>query len=253
MERPALVVGLGVYARELAGELIEEAREAGLPRMETEDLRDDPGRVARRRDATSRRPPRTGSCSPLAAGPLHRGPARRLRAHAPARPAADRQRRAGEPAAGGGGERVARRGRGGRAASCPRGSGTPAARRCSRASRARQGAERRRQAGAVGVRVRARSCSTPCRATERGGGPTRRADVVREALAPRLRRSPIGTYRVLAQRAPSRACRWGSTGSRAIASSSCGRCAEPIVKPRKIQIFSALRRVTAVGAVAGRA
>jgi hypothetical protein len=34
------------------------------------------------------------------------------------------------------------------------------------------------------------------RTAERNGGPADRADVVRAALTPRVRRSPIGTYRV---------------------------------------------------------
>jgi hypothetical protein len=33
-------------------------------------------------------------------------------------------------------------------------------------------------------------------AAQHGGRPARRADVVRAALAPRVRRSPIGTYEV---------------------------------------------------------
>jgi branched-chain amino acid transport system substrate-binding protein len=45
MERPALIVGTGVYARELAAELVAEARKADIEPVETMDLRDDPDSV----------------------------------------------------------------------------------------------------------------------------------------------------------------------------------------------------------------
>jgi branched-chain amino acid transport system substrate-binding protein len=45
VERPAMIVGTGVYARELAAELVAEAREAGMTTVEAKDLRDDPDTV----------------------------------------------------------------------------------------------------------------------------------------------------------------------------------------------------------------
>jgi branched-chain amino acid transport system substrate-binding protein len=45
VERPALIVGSGVYARELAAELAEEARDAGMETVDAKDLTDDPETV----------------------------------------------------------------------------------------------------------------------------------------------------------------------------------------------------------------
>ena len=45
VERPALIVGTGVYARELAAEVAADARQAGIPIVDTKDLRDDPDTV----------------------------------------------------------------------------------------------------------------------------------------------------------------------------------------------------------------
>jgi branched-chain amino acid transport system substrate-binding protein len=45
VDRPALIVGTGVYARELAAEISAEARRRGIQPVKTEDLRDDPDTV----------------------------------------------------------------------------------------------------------------------------------------------------------------------------------------------------------------
>jgi branched-chain amino acid transport system substrate-binding protein len=45
VERPGMIVGTGVYARELAAELAAEARDAGMTAIEGQDLRDDPDTV----------------------------------------------------------------------------------------------------------------------------------------------------------------------------------------------------------------
>jgi branched-chain amino acid transport system substrate-binding protein len=45
VERPALIVGNGVYARELAAELAADARKRGIEPVATKDLRDDPNTV----------------------------------------------------------------------------------------------------------------------------------------------------------------------------------------------------------------
>jgi branched-chain amino acid transport system substrate-binding protein len=45
VERPALIVGTGIYARELAAEVAAEARKRGIEPGKTEDLRDDPDTV----------------------------------------------------------------------------------------------------------------------------------------------------------------------------------------------------------------
>jgi branched-chain amino acid transport system substrate-binding protein len=46
VERPALIVGAGVYARELGAELAEEARDAGMETVDAKDMTDDPETVA---------------------------------------------------------------------------------------------------------------------------------------------------------------------------------------------------------------
>jgi branched-chain amino acid transport system substrate-binding protein len=45
VERPGLIVGTGVYARELAAELVADARKHGIEPIATKDLRDDPDTV----------------------------------------------------------------------------------------------------------------------------------------------------------------------------------------------------------------
>jgi branched-chain amino acid transport system substrate-binding protein len=45
VERPALIVGTGVYARELAAEVVADAREHDIEPIATKDLRDDPNTV----------------------------------------------------------------------------------------------------------------------------------------------------------------------------------------------------------------
>ena len=45
VERPALIVGTGVYARELAAEVAADARDAGIAPVAAKDLRDDPDTV----------------------------------------------------------------------------------------------------------------------------------------------------------------------------------------------------------------
>src|SRR4051794_19951279 len=45
VDRPALIVGTGIYARELAAEIAAEARRRGMESGQTEDLRDDPDTV----------------------------------------------------------------------------------------------------------------------------------------------------------------------------------------------------------------
>ena len=68
VDHPALIVGTGVYARELAAEVAAEARERGIEPGQTEDLRDDPDTVLERRARpcrpARRTPSRTASCWP---------------------------------------------------------------------------------------------------------------------------------------------------------------------------------------------
>ena len=63
VERPALIVGTGVYARELAAEVVATARAAGIEPVEAKDLRDDPDSVLDAA-ASSPRPSPTRSPTP---------------------------------------------------------------------------------------------------------------------------------------------------------------------------------------------
>jgi branched-chain amino acid transport system substrate-binding protein len=45
VDHPALIVGTGVYARELAAELVADGRKRGIEPVQTKDLRDDPDTV----------------------------------------------------------------------------------------------------------------------------------------------------------------------------------------------------------------
>jgi ABC-type branched-subunit amino acid transport system substrate-binding protein len=190
VERPALIVGTGVYARELAAELVAEAREAGMTTVEAQDLRDDPDTVvdvatdlaeaqpdavvlALARDrhtpqvlaALGREMPQarllTGS-GVLVGQPLVAMPGSQpadLEAVAPAPP----QSRAGERLL----RRIARH----------------------------QGVQLAHPAALWGYES-VRVVLEAIRGAQRNGKPAERADVIREALRPRVRRSPIGIYEV---------------------------------------------------------
>jgi branched-chain amino acid transport system substrate-binding protein len=189
-ERPAMIVGTGVYARELAAELAAEAREVGMTAIEGEDLRDDPETVkevaadlaevqpdaivlalARDRqtpellaalgEALPQAPLITGSgvlvSQPLVAAPG--GSPASVEAVAPAPPEGT--------AARGVLKRIARE----------------------------QGAELATPAALWGYESM-RVALEAIRAAQRGGKPAERAGVIRAALRARDRRAPIGSYEV---------------------------------------------------------
>jgi branched-chain amino acid transport system substrate-binding protein len=191
VERPGMIVGTGVYARELAAELAAEARRAGMTAIEGQDLRDDPDTVAEAaaelaeadpdavvlalaRDAHTsellaalgtalpQAPLLTGSGilvgQPLVADPDGTPPAS-LEAVAPAppdNPDADRVL-----------SRIARD----------------------------QGPNLAVPAALWGYESM-RVALDAIRAAQRGGGRAERAEVIRAALRPRSRSSPIGAYTV---------------------------------------------------------
>jgi branched-chain amino acid transport system substrate-binding protein len=190
VERPAMIVGTGVYARELAAELVAEARKAGMTAVDGKDLRDDPETVvdvvtelaeaqpdavvlALARDrytpqllaALGRQLPQavlvTGSGilvgRPLVAAPG--APPAALEAVAPA------------PPQGAGARRVLLR------------------------IAREQGAEVAKPAAVWGYES-VRVVLDAIRAAQSDGKRAERAGVIREALRTRIRQSPIGTYEV---------------------------------------------------------
>jgi branched-chain amino acid transport system substrate-binding protein len=190
VERPAMIVGTGVYARELAAELAAEARKAGMTAIAGEDLRDDPETVAEVAEELAEAEPDaivlalardrhtsdllaalgrvlpqapllTGSGvlvgQPLVAAPG--GPPASLEAVAPAPP------------------------------------DNPDAARVLRRIARDQDPELATPAALWGYESM-RVALDAIRAAQRGGKPAERAGVIREALRERVRRSPIGIYAV---------------------------------------------------------
>jgi branched-chain amino acid transport system substrate-binding protein len=193
LDRPALVVGTGVYARELAGDIAARARAAGIAPVASEDLDDDdpksPLDVSRKLvdsdpDAVVLALARAPTTPALVAALGRSLPRARLLTGSGVL--------VGEPLA------------------LPDGAATPFPLEAM-APEAPRGATARRTLRRI-VRGQHLSSARPealwgyeavrvvldaIRATERRGGLARRAEVVREALAPRVvRRSPIGTYEI---------------------------------------------------------
>jgi branched-chain amino acid transport system substrate-binding protein len=192
VERPALVVGNGVYARELAAEVVADARKRGIEPVATKDLRDDPDTV----------PEAVNDLVNVAPGSLPDAVVLAL--------ARDRytQQMLAELAAqipqaaliAGSGVLVGQPlDVAGDAASPPLEAVAP-----------QLPAGRSRVLARIG-RTQGQALATPealwgyeaahvvldaIREAQRNGRPADRADVVRAALAPRVRKSPIGTYRV---------------------------------------------------------
>jgi branched-chain amino acid transport system substrate-binding protein len=195
LNRPALVVGGGVYARELAGDVAARARAAGIAPIEGEDLDDDdpksPPDVSKKLadkdpDAVVLALARAATTPALVAELRRSLPGARLLAGSgvlvgqPLVVPGDAEPRFPLEAV---------------APSAPR--GTAARRVMHRIVRGQRLSPARAEAlwGYEAVRV----VLGAVRAAERGGGPARRAEVIRDALAPRMvRRSPIGSYEVRA-------------------------------------------------------
>ena len=176
VERPALIVGTGVYARELAAEVVAEARKAGIAPVADGGPARRPRHRARRGAAswpTPRRTPSpTPSCWPWPATATPAQLLAGLRPRAPAGAPADRRRRAGRPAARGRGGVGARSAGGGRAAAAAR-AAARGSRRVLRPDRARAGRRARHPGRPVGLRVGARRARRdPLRAAQRAGRPT---------------------------------------------------------------------------------
>jgi branched-chain amino acid transport system substrate-binding protein len=197
VERPALIVGTGVYARELAAEVAADARDAGIAPVAAKDLRDDPDTVLKAPGELADAPPdaqpdgvvlalaRDRYTAQLLAGLRRELPQARLitgdgvlvaQPLAPAAGSEPVQLEAIAPQP-------------------PRGAGAaPGVRVLHRIARDQSPELATLPAlwGYESVRV----ALDAIRSAQRDGGPATRADVIQAALRRRVRHSSIGTYEV---------------------------------------------------------
>jgi branched-chain amino acid transport system substrate-binding protein len=190
VERPALVIGSGVYARELAGEVVAEARAAGMAPIETKDLRDEPeGALDVPRELAEAAPDavvlalaRDRHTAELLAGLGRALPQARLLTGSGVlvgQPLVAKAESAPSPL-----EAIA-----------PEPPRSRTARRLlARLARA-HGPDAAQPAALWGYES-VRVVLEALRAAQRDGRPADRADVIREALSARTRQAPIGTYQV---------------------------------------------------------
>lgn len=197
VERPALIVGTGVYARELAAELVAESQRAGIAPVDTKDLRDDPDTVLDAAGELADAPPDAQPDAVVLALARDRYTSQLLAGLGRALPQAVLLTGdgilVGQPLVAAAGsappplEAVAPQ--------APRGPpAAPGLRILNRIARDQgvQVASPEALWGYESVRVVLDSIRT----AQRDGAPADRADVIRAALQPRVRRSPIGTYEV---------------------------------------------------------
>ena len=196
VDRPALIVGTGVYARELATEIVAEARKADIAPVATEDLRDDPDTVLNAPAELADHAPDTQPDGVVLALARDRYTAQLLaglhRALPQARLITGDGVLVGEPLVAADSqpaslEAVSPQPPMGRAAA-------PGLRVLNRIAED-QGVQLATPAALWGYES-VRVVLDALRAAQRDGGPADRADVIRAALRPRQRRSPIGTYEV---------------------------------------------------------
>jgi hypothetical protein len=192
IDQPALIVGTGIYARELAAEVVAEARERGIELGQTEDLRDDPDTVLNAARDLADQPADAKPDGVVLALARDRYTPQMLAGLSRGLPQAELVTGdgilVGQPLVAAAGstppplEAVA-----------PEPPPGPS-RVLSRIART-QGADLAAPAALWGYEA-VRVVLDAIRTAERNGGPADRADAVRAALSPRVRRSPIGTYRV---------------------------------------------------------
>ena len=192
IDQPALIVGTGIYARELAAEVVAEARERGIEPGQTEDLRDDPDTVLNAARDLADQPADAKPDGVVLALARDRYTPQMLAGLSRGLPQAELVTGdgilVGQPLVAAAGstppplEAVA-----------PEPPPGPS-RVLSRIART-QGADLAAPAALWGYEA-VRVVLDAIRTAERNGGPADRAEVVRAALTPRVRRSPIGTYRV---------------------------------------------------------
>lgn len=197
VERPALIVGTGVYARELAGELVAEARKAGITPVATKDLHDDPDTVLDAGRELAEAQPDAKPDGVVLALARDRYTAQLLAGLRRALPQARLLTGAGvlvgQPLVAAAGsapvllEAIAPQ--------PPRGPEAAASLRILRRIAREQGVELANPAALWGYES-VRVVLDAIRSAQGDGGPADRVGVIRAALRPRVRRSPIGTYQV---------------------------------------------------------
>jgi branched-chain amino acid transport system substrate-binding protein len=192
IERPAMIVGTGVYARALAAEVAAEARDRGIEPGKTEDLRDDADTVQKAARELADLPEDAQPDGVVLALARDRYTPQMLRDLSRLLPQAALLTGdgilVGQPLAAAPGtldpklEAVAPQ---------PPSGPSRVLRRIARD----QGAELADPAALWGYEA-VRVVLDAIRTAQQGGRRADRADVVRAALTPRVRRSPIGAYRV---------------------------------------------------------
>jgi branched-chain amino acid transport system substrate-binding protein len=196
VERPALIVGTGVYARELAAEVVAEARDADIAPVEAKDLRDDPDTVLSAPGELADAPPDAQPDGVVLALARDRYTAQLLAGLRRELPQARLITGDGvlvaQPLAAAGSEPVELEAI---APQPPRGAGAAQGLRVLHRIARDQGPELATPAALWGYES-ARVALDAIRSAQRDGGPATRADVIQAALRRRVRHSPIGTYEV---------------------------------------------------------
>jgi branched-chain amino acid transport system substrate-binding protein len=192
VERPALIVGTGVYARELAAEVAAEARKRGIEPGKTEDLRDDPDTVLNAARELADLPPDAEPDAVVLALARDRYTAQMLADLGRLLPQAELLTGdgilVGQPL-------VAAEGSTPPAVEAVAPQPPPGPSRVLRRIAREQGAQLASPPALWGYEA-VRVALDAIRTAQRNDRPTDRVDVVRAALTPRVRRSPIGTYQV---------------------------------------------------------
>ncbi len=190
VEQPALIVGNGVYARELAAEIVAEARRRGIAPVATEDLRDDRDTVLNAARDLAEKPPDAKPDAVVLALARDRYTSQMLAGLSRGLPQAELISGSGILV---GQPLVAAEG----STPPPLESVAPEpppgpSRLLGRIART-QGAQVAAPAALWGYEA-LRVVLDAIRAAQHNGRPADRVDVVRAALTPRVRKSPIGTY-----------------------------------------------------------
>jgi branched-chain amino acid transport system substrate-binding protein len=192
VERPALIVGTGIYARELAAEVSAEARKRGIPPVKSEDLRDDPDTVLEAARDLADQPPEGRPDAVVLALARDRYTSQLVADLSSALPQAELLAAdgilVGQPL-------VAAEDSPPPQLEAVAPQPPPAPSRVLRRIAREQGAELAAPAALWGYEAM-RVVLDSIRSAQAGGRPADRVDVVRAALTPHTRHSPIGTYDV---------------------------------------------------------
>jgi branched-chain amino acid transport system substrate-binding protein len=192
VEQPALIVGTGVYARELATEIVAEARKRGITPVATEDLRDDAETVLNAARDLAVMPPAAKPDAVVLAFARDRFTSEMLAALSRGLPRAELITGSGILV---GQPLVAQEGSTPPPLESVAPQPPPGPSRLLRRIAHTQGPQLAAPAALWGYEA-VRVVLDAIRRAQRNGRPADRADVVRAALTPRVRKSPIGTYQV---------------------------------------------------------